>query len=161
MSQINSKTFITDNFLLNSKEAEILYHDYAKDMPIIDYHNHLSPKQIAENKTIDNITEAWLGGDHYKWRAMRTNGVSEDLITGSSSTLEEKFETWADTVPHTLRNPLFHWTQLELKRYFDIDAILQPSSAKEIYKKANEVLATKTPADLLEEMKVEVGLYYR
>ncbi len=156
MKIIKSKKIIKDTFLLNSKEAEILYHEYAKDMPIIDYHNHLSPKQIAENKTIDNITEAWLGGDHYKWRAMRTNGVGEDLITGDSSTLEEKFETWAATVPYTLRNPLFHWTQLELKRYFDIDEILQPSTARKIYNKSNEVLATKTPADLLKEMKVEV-----
>jgi glucuronate isomerase len=157
MSQLNSKTFITENFLLNSKEAEILYYQYAKDMPIIDYHNHLSPKQIAENKTFDNISEAWLGGDHYKWRAMRTNGVNEDLITGTSSSLEEKFETWAETVPYTLRNPLFHWTHLELKRYFDIDEILQPSTSKEIYKKANDILATKTPADLMEIMKVKVA----
>ena len=157
MSQIQSKKFITENFLLNSKTAEVLYHEYAKDMPIIDYHNHLSPKQIAENKPFGNITEAWLGGDHYKWRAMRTNGVDEEMITGASSSLEEKFEIWAETVPSTLRNPLFHWTQLELKRYFDVDAILQPSSAKEIYKKANEVLATKTPADVLEDMKVEVA----
>ncbi len=154
--EITLKKFITDNFLLNSKEAEILYHQYAKDMPIIDYHNHLSPKQIAEDKPMENISEAWLGGDHYKWRAMRTNGSKEELITGSSSTLEEKFQTWAETVPYTLRNPLFHWTQLELKRYFDVDEVLQPSTAKEIYKKANEVLATKTPADLLKEMNVEV-----
>jgi glucuronate isomerase len=132
-----------------------LYHQYAKDMPIIDYHNHLSPKQIAENKPIDNITDAWLHGDHYKWRGMRANGIDEIFITGDA-TQQEKFEKWAETVPQTLRNPLFHWTQLELKRYFDIDAILQSSSAASIYKKANEVLATKTPADLLEEMKVEV-----
>ena len=157
MSQINSKTFITENFLLNSKEAEILYHEYAKDMPIIDYHNHLSPQQIAENKPMANISEAWLGGDHYKWRAMRTNGVKEELITGTSTSLEDKFETWAETVPYTLRNPLFHWTQLELKRYFDIDEILQPSTSKEIYKKANDILATKTPADLMEIMKVKVA----
>lgn len=156
MSQINANTFITDNFLLNSKTAEVLYHEYAKDMPIIDYHNHLSPQLIAEDKPMENISEAWLGGDHYKWRAMRTNGVSEDLITGSSSTLKEKFETWAATVPYTLRNPLFHWTQLELKRYFDIDEILQPSTSKDIYKKANVILETKTPADLLKEMNVEV-----
>jgi len=154
--EITSKKFITDNFLLNSKEAEILYHQYAKDMPIIDYHNHLSPQQIAEDKPIGNISEAWLNGDHYKWRAMRTNGSKEELITGSSSTLEEKFQTWAETVPYTMRNPLFHWTQLELKRYFDIDEILQPSTAKEIYKKANEALATKTPADLLKQMNVAV-----
>jgi len=156
MSQINSKMFITDDFLLNSKEAKILYHEYAKDMPIIDYHNHLSPKQIAENKPIKNITEIWLSGDHYKWRAMRTNGVDEKFISGTSSSSEEKFNKWADTVPYTLRNPLFHWTHLELKRYFGVDKILQSATAKEIYNKANKILATKTPADLLEEMKVEI-----
>lgn len=128
MEHINSKRFITDNFLLNSKEAETLYHDYAKVMPIIDYHNHLSPKQIAENLPINNITDAWLSGDHYKWRAMRANGIEEKHITGNTSK-EEKFQKWAETVPYTLRNPLFHWTQLELKRYFNIDAILQPSTS--------------------------------
>lgn len=155
MNQINAKKFITDNFLLHSKEAIILYHDYAKDMPIIDYHNHLSPKQIAEDLPISNITDAWLNGDHYKWRAMRANGIEEKFITGNS-TKEERFKKWAETVPYTLRNPLFHWTQLELKRYFDIDQILQPSTQKAIYTKANAVLATKTPADLLAQMNVEV-----
>lgn len=155
MSKINSKAFITDNFLLNSKEAEILYHDYAKDMPIIDYHNHLSPRQIAENKPVNNITEVWLSGDHYKWRAMRTNGVNENDITGDASSYT-KFKKWAETVPYTLRNPLFHWTQLELKRYFDIDTILQSSTAKEVYDKANAVLENKTPAQLLEDMNVKV-----
>ena len=155
MRQLKSKTCITDNFLLNSKEAEVLYHQYAKDMPIIDYHNHLSPKQIAEDLPIGNITDAWLSGDHYKWRAMRANGIDEKFITGDASK-EDKFSNWAETVPYTLRNPLFHWTQLELKRYFDIDDILQPATSKEIYKKANAVLANKTPAQLLEQMKVEV-----
>ena len=155
MSQLTSKAFITDNFLLNSKAAEILYHQYAKDMPIIDYHNHLSPKQIAEDLPVENITDAWLSGDHYKWRAMRANGIDEKFITGNASK-EEKFNKWAETVPYTLRNPLFHWTQLELKRYFNIDNILQSSTSKEIYNKANAVLATKTPSQLLEQMKVEV-----
>ena len=145
---IKSKSFITDNFLLNSKEAEVLYHEYAKDMPIIDYHNHLSPKQIAENKPIRNITEAWLGGDHYKWRGMRANGIDEKFITGST-TLEERFNKWAETSPYTLRNPLFHWTQLELKRYFDIDEILQPSTAKAIYNKANAVLENKNTSTII------------
>jgi len=149
------KPFITDSFLLNSKEAIVLYHDYAKDMPIIDYHNHLSARKIAENKTVQNITDVWLTGDHYKWRAMRTNGIDEEFITGAT-TLEERFMKWAETVPMTIRNPLFHWTHLELKRYFDIDDILQPSNAKEIYKKANAVLTHKTPADLLKDMNVEV-----
>nr|WP_313795285.1 glucuronate isomerase [uncultured Allomuricauda sp.] len=155
MGQIQSKIFITDNFLLNSKEAETLYHQHAKQMPIIDYHNHLSPQEIAEDKPIGNITKAWLSGDHYKWRGMRANGVEEKYITGDAS-LEDKFVKWAETVPYTLRNPLFHWTQLELKRYFDVDTILQSSSAKEIYGEANQILASKTPAQLLEEMNVEV-----
>lgn len=155
MDQIASKTFITDNFLLQSAEAETLYHEYAKNMPIIDYHNHLSPKQIAENKPIANITDAWLSDDHYKWRGMRANGIDERFITGDASK-QEKFDKWAETVPHTLRNPLFHWTQLELKRYFDIDTILQPATSNDIYQKANEILAVKTPADLLKDMKVKV-----
>lgn len=155
MVSIQSKTFITDNFLLHSDVAIELYHNYAKDMPIIDYHNHLSPKLIAENQPVKNITEAWLNGDHYKWRGMRANGVDENFITGSSS-LKDRFDKWAETVPYTLRNPLFHWTQLELKRYFDIDDILQPSTAKDIYKKTNAVLEHKTPAQLLRDMKVEV-----
>ena len=155
MRTIRSKTFITDNFLLNSKEAETLYHEYAAAMPIIDYHNHLSPKQIAEDLPIENITDAWLSGDHYKWRGMRANGIDEKFITGDSSK-EEKFNKWAETVPYTLRNPLFHWTQLELKRYFNIDTILQSNTSKEIYEKANAVLATKTPSQLLEQMQVEV-----
>ena len=155
MRKIYSKRFILDNFLLNSKEAEILFHDYAKEMPIIDYHNHLSAKKIAENKPINNITEAWLKEDHYKWRGMRANGVDEKFITGNAS-LKEKFIKWAETVPYTYRNPLFHWTQLELKRYFNIDSILQASSAEEIYERANDILSSKTPASILEEMKVEI-----
>lgn len=152
---MNTTNFITDNFILQSEVAETLYHKYAKDLPIIDYHNHLSAKKISENKPVKNITEAWLKEDHYKWRGMRANGIDEKYITGSS-TLEERFNKWAETVPYTLRNPLFHWTHLELKRYFDIDDILQPSTAKAIYKKANVVLEHKTPAQLLEDMKVEV-----
>ncbi|TYA74291.1 glucuronate isomerase [Seonamhaeicola marinus] len=155
MSSIESKNFITDNFLLQSKEAEILYHDYAKSMPIIDYHNHLSAKEIAENKPINNITKAWLSEDHYKWRGMRAYGIEEKYISGNA-TLEEKFQKWAETVPHTLRNPLFHWTQLELKRYFDVDDILQPKNASDIYNKANIILEHKTPAQLLKDMNVEV-----
>ena len=148
--------FITDNFVLQSDVAEKLYHNYAKDLPIIDYHNHLSPQLIAENQPIKNITEAWLKGDHYKWRAMRANGIEEKYITGSEASDKEKFLKWAETVPYTLRNPLFHWTHLELKRYFDIDELLQPNTAEAIYKKANAVLENKTPAQLLEDLKVEV-----
>ncbi|WP_344786848.1 glucuronate isomerase [Postechiella marina] len=155
MSKIKASGFITDDFLLESEAAKTLYHNYAKDLPIIDYHNHLSPQLIAENKPVNNITEAWLKEDHYKWRGMRANGIEEKFITGNAP-LEDKFSKWAETVPYTLRNPLFHWTQLELKRYFDIDSILQPNTASEIYKKANAILSTKTPAQLLEQMKVEV-----
>ncbi|MFH4967526.1 glucuronate isomerase [Gaetbulibacter sp. M240] len=152
---INSKKFITDDFLLQSNIAKTLYHDYAKAMPIIDYHNHLSPQQIAENKPVKNITKVWLDGDHYKWRGMRANGIEEHYITGDAS-LFNRFEKWAETVPYTLRNPLFHWTQLELKRYFDIDTILQSETAEIIYNEANAVLENKTPAQLLEMMNVEV-----
>ena len=148
--------FITDDFLLQSEVARTLYHEYAKDLPIIDYHNHLSPKQIAEDLPIKNITNAWLNGDHYKWRGMRANGIDEIFITGSASSNKEKFLNWAETVPYTLRNPLFHWTHLELKRYFNIDDLLNPNTAEDIYEKANAILEHKTPAQLLEQMKVEV-----
>ncbi|WP_142783412.1 glucuronate isomerase [Changchengzhania lutea] len=153
---MNSIHFINDNFLLQSEIAETLYHSYAKNLPIIDYHNHLSAKQIAEGLPIQNITKAWLNGDHYKWRAMRANGIDEMYITGSETSEKEKFFKWAETVPYTLRNPLFHWTHLELKRYFNIDDMLSPNTAEAIYKKANTILKDKTPAQLLEQMKVEV-----
>ena len=153
---MKTSNFITDNFILQSEIAKTLYHDYAKDLPIIDYHNHLSPQLIAEDKPIRNITDAWLNGDHYKWRAMRANGIDEIYITGSATSKKEKFLKWAETVPYTLRNPLFHWTHLELKRYFNIDDILQPSSAESIYESANLILENKTPAQLLEDLKVEV-----
>lgn len=152
---MKANQFITDNFLLQSEVAEVLYHQYAKDLPIIDYHNHLSAKKIAENIPVKNISDAWLKEDHYKWRGMRANGIDEKFITGDS-TQKEKFLSWSETVPYTLKNPLFHWTHLELKRYFGIDDILQPSSAEVIYDKANKILAKKTPADLLELMRVEV-----
>lgn len=152
---MKTTNFITDNFLLQNELAEILYNNYAKDLPIIDYHNHLSAKAIAENQPIKNITNVWLDGDHYKWRAMRANGIEESYITGNTSP-KEKFLKWAETVPYTLRNPLYHWTHLELKRYFNIDELLQPSTAEFIYNKTNDVLNKKTPAQLLEDMKVEV-----
>jgi glucuronate isomerase len=155
MTTIDADNFITDNFLLNSDTAQILYHDYAKKMPIIDYHNHLSPKQIAENNPMANLSDGWLNDDHYKWRAMRANGIDEKYITGNASQ-EDRFKKWAETVPYTLRNPLFHWTHLELKRYFDVDEILQKNNASELYKKANAILVDKTPAQLLEQMNVEV-----
>ena len=131
-----STTFIHDNFLLENKYAEELYHDYSKNQPIIDYHNHLSPQAIAEDKIFDNITKVWINGDHYKWRAMRTLGINEQFITGSASD-KDKFVNWAKTVPYTMRNPLFHWTHLELARYFDITDLLNEKSAERIYEEAS------------------------
>jgi glucuronate isomerase len=115
--------FIHDNFLLENKYAEELYHNYSKNQPIIDYHNHLSPKLIAENTIFENITQGWINGDHYKWRAMRTLGVNETFITGQAAD-KDKFLQWGKTVPYTMRNPLYHWTHLELARYFDIYELL-------------------------------------
>lgn len=135
------KKFMDENFLLNSDAAERLYHDYAKDMPIIDYHCHLPPAQIAADTMFENITQAWLYGDHYKWRAMRTNGVPESYCTGNNTDWE-KFEKWAATVPYTLRNPLHHWTHLELQRYFGVTDVLSPASAKHIYDTCNQLLQT-------------------
>jgi glucuronate isomerase len=137
------KKFIDENFLLQNITAQKLYHEFAKEMPIIDYHNHLSPDQIARDINFENLTQLWLYGDHYKWRAMRTNGVDEKYITGNATDYE-KFEQWAATVPYTLRNPLYHWTHLELQRYFDIDTLLSPATAKVIYDECSAKL--KTPA---------------
>ncbi|GAB1855478.1 glucuronate isomerase [Flavobacteriaceae bacterium MHTCC 0001] len=145
-----------EGLFLNSETAKTLYHEFAKKMPIVDYHNHLPAKMIAENEPIGNITKAWLLEDHYKWRALRANGIDENFITGTAPAYE-KFEKWAETVPFTVGNPLFHWNQLELKRYFDIDTLLQPNSAKEVYDKANEILKSKTPAQLLEDMQVKIA----
>jgi len=149
------KSFLDENFLLKNKTAEILYHEYAKSMPIIDYHCHLPQQQIAEDKNFDNLTQIWLYGDHYKWRAMRTNGVNEAYCTGNKSDYE-KFEQWAATVPYTLRNPLYHWTHLELQRYFDVHDILSPSSAKDIYDNCSEKLRSKeySVKNLLRKMNV-------
>ncbi len=151
------KTFLDDNFLLQNKTAEKLYHDHAKKMPIIDYHCHLIPEQIANNKQFDNITQPWLYGDHYKWRAMRTNGVDERFCTGDATDWE-KFEKWAETVPYTMRNPLYHWTHLELKGYFGIDEILDKDSSKRIYDKAGSLLQTEPyrVQGLLKKMNVKV-----
>lgn len=133
-------SFIHDDFLLTTAAARRLYHDYAAPEPILDYHCHLPPKDIAENRQFANLFEIWLEGDHYKWRAMRANGVAERYCTGDA-TPYEKFEAWARTVPHTLRNPLFHWTHLELKRYFGIDELLDETTARSIWDRANEQLA--------------------
>ncbi len=133
-------SFIHDDFLLSTKTASRLYHTFADDEPILDYHNHLPPKDIAQDRQFKNLFEIWLEGDHYKWRAMRCNGVPEDFITGSASPFE-KFMAWAKTVPHTLRNPLYHWTHLELKRYFGIDELLDEKSAIAIWEKSCAMLA--------------------
>lgn len=135
------KKFMDENFLLHTETAQKLYHEHAAKMPIFDYHCHISPKEIAENKSFENITQIWLYGDHYKWRAMRTNGVDERYCTGDASDWE-KFEKWAETVPHTLRNPLYHWTHLELKKFFGIDKVLSPETAKEIWDACNEKLTS-------------------
>ncbi len=132
--------YLDENFLLHSPTARRLFHEVAIDQPIIDYHCHLSPKEIATDHRWADLSEIWLRGDHYKWRLMRANGVNEDLITGDSSP-REKFQAWAETVPFTLRNPIHHWTHLELRRYFDIDLMLGPDTADEIWDRANAKLA--------------------
>jgi glucuronate isomerase len=134
-------SFIHDDFLLSTKTARRLYHEYAEDQPILDYHCHLPPKDVAENRRFANLFEIWLEGDHYKWRAMRADGVAEQYCTGNASPYE-KFLAWARTVPHTLRNPLYHWTHLELKRYFGIDELLDEESAPRVWEQANQALAT-------------------
>ncbi|MEC7769852.1 MAG: glucuronate isomerase [Bacteroidota bacterium] len=151
------QNFITDNFLLHNKYAEELYHEYAAKQPIIDYHCHLSPAQIAKDHIFENLTQAWIQGDHYKWRAMRAAGVNERYITGSADD-REKFQGWAATVPYTLRNPLYHWTHLELKRYFDIDLLLNNDTAHEIYHETSVKLKSGAYScqNLIQDMNVEV-----
>jgi glucuronate isomerase len=136
------KTFMDDNFVLQTDTAQQLYHEYAEKQPIIDYHCHLDPKQIAQNRQFDNLGQIWLEGDHYKWRAMRTNGIDERYITGTETSDWEKFEKWAETVPYTMRNPLYHWTHLELKTAFGVRSILKPETAKDIYEKCTALLRT-------------------
>ena len=151
------KSFLDKDFLLQTEIAKQLYHEFAKEMPIIDYHNHLLPEQIANDVNFENLTQVWLYGDHYKWRAMRSNGVNEKYCTGDASDYE-KFEQWAATVPYTLRNPLYHWTHLELQRYFNVDKILSPDTAREIYDHCSAKL--KMPEysvrNLLRKMNVKV-----
>jgi glucuronate isomerase len=150
--------FMDDNFLLDTRQAEILYHEFAADMPIIDYHCHLPPEQIADNHQFRNLYEIWLAGDHYKWRAMRSNGVDERYCTGNASDWE-KFEQWAATVPYTLRNPLYHWTHLELKKTFGIrNKLLDSTTAKEIWDRCNEKLAKPefSTRGLLQQSKVKM-----
>ena len=152
------KNFMDKDFLLESETAKDLYHNHAAKMPIIDYHCHLDPKMIADDHRFRSITELWLGGDHYKWRALRTNGVDEKYITGDSSDWE-KFEKWAETVPYTFRNPLYHWTHLELQTAFGIDKLLNPETAREIYDRCNDMLQNDpemTARGLMRKYGVEV-----
>ena len=151
------KKFLDDNFLLQTKTAQRLYHEFAKDMPIIDYHCHLPPDQIANDINFENLTQVWLYGDHYKWRAMRTNGVPEGYCTGNKPDFE-KFKKWAETVPYTLRNPLYHWAHLELQRYFDVYEILNGETAEKIYNECTEKLRSPeySVRNLLRGMNVKV-----
>lgn len=149
--------FIHDDFMLNSKAAKTLYHDYAESIPIYDFHCHLSPKEIAENKKFTNISEIWLHGDHYKWRAMRSLGIDEDFVTGNASD-EEKFKAWAKSVPFTVGNPLYHWTHLELKRYFGIDRLLNEETSAEVWNDCNALLQSNelTTQSIIAKSNVKV-----
>lgn len=140
------KNFMCDDFLLSNETAKVLYHDYAAKMPIIDYHCHINPKEIADNLKFDSMTQVWLGGDHYKWRAIRSNGVDEAFITGTASP-REKFQKWAETLPKAIGNPLYHWTHLELKKYFDYTGVFNANTAEEVWNLCNAKLQT-------EEMRV-------
>lgn len=150
-------SFLSKDFLLQSEYAKILYHDYASSLPIIDYHNHLPPGEIAANRQFENISKIWLAGDHYKWRAMRTLGINEHYVTGEASDLQ-KFQKWSETVPYTMRNPLYHWTHMELRRYFDVDELLHGDNASAIYQHTTELLQSPEfrAQQLLEKMNVEV-----
>lgn len=152
-----SQKFIHDNFLLENKYAEELYHNYSKNQSIIDYHNHLNPQFIAEDKIFDNITQVWINGDHYKWRAMRTLGINEQFVTGNGSD-KDKFLNWGKTVPYTMRNPLYHWTHLELARYFDIYDLLNEKSAEKIYIETSEKINSQaySTQNLLKKVNAEL-----
>ena len=149
--------FLSSSFLLESEIAEKLYFEFAEPLPIIDYHNHLSAEQVAQNHKFDNLTQIWLEGDHYKWRAMRLFGIEERYITGEADDYQ-KFTAWAKTVPHTLRNPLYHWTHMELRKPFDIDELLSEKTAEDIYQRASTMLQNDSfsTRSLLEKAKVEV-----
>ena len=151
------KPFLDSEFLLQTETARMLYHEHAQKMPIIDYHCHLNPQEIAENHRFADLTEIWLGGDHYKWRAMRANGVAEEYITGNKPSFE-KLLKWADTLQHAMRNPLYHWTHLELSRVFGINKVLNPSSAREIYDECTAMLQTPEfrAQAIMERMNVDV-----
>jgi glucuronate isomerase len=150
------KKFLDDNFLLTNETAENLYHTHAASMPIIDYHCHLPPEDIASDRKFENLTKAWLEGDHYKWRGMRSNGVNEKYITGDATDWE-KFQKWAETVPFTMRNPLYHWTHMELKKPFGVQQLLNKDSARSIYDTCNSLLEKPefTCRGLMRQFKVE------
>lgn len=150
-------TFLSEDFLLKNQYARILFHGYAKDLPILDYHNHLPSAEITKNRIFENISQIWLAGDHYKWRAMRTLGISEEFITGKAPD-KDKFMKWSATVPYTMRNPLYHWTHLELKRYFGIDEVLNAENGSKIYDQTFEMLSEPdfSAPSLLRKMNVEV-----
>lgn len=152
------KDFLDDNFVLENDVAQLLYHQFSKHLPIIDYHCHLDPKLIAEDYQFDNLGEIWLGGDHYKWRALRANGVDERYITGKDTSHWDKFEKWAETVPYTMRNPLYHWTHLELKTAFGVTKLLNPKTAREIYDECTAKLRTEafSARGLMKHYNVEV-----
>lgn len=151
------KNFLDKDFLLHSDTARVLYHEHAAKQPIIDYHCHLVPQMIADNYQFADLTEIWLGGDHYKWRAMRANGIPEEYITGNKPSYE-KFEKWAETMPYTMRNPLYHWTHLELSRIFGVNKILKPETAREIYEECTAKLQTPEfrARAIMERMHVEL-----
>jgi len=152
------KNFLDEDFLLQTETAKKLYHEHAAKMPIIDYHCHLIPSMVANDHQFKTLTECWLGGDHYKWRGMRTNGIDEKYITGKDTSDWEKFEKWAETVPNTMRNPLYHWTHLELKTAFGIEKLLSPATAREIYDECTAKLQTPeySARNLMRKYKVEV-----
>ena len=154
---MQNKNFIHDDFLLTNDTSRNLYHEFASKMPIIDYHCHLPPQEIANDKTWETITELWLGGDHYKWRAMRSNGIHENVVTGSADSWE-KFSAWAETMPKLMGNPLYHWNQLELARYFNIYELLGPNSCQRIYEQCNELLGDSglSSRKLIKESNVKV-----
>ena len=147
--------FINDDFLLESKYAQELYHNYAENLPLIDFHCHLDPAEISQDKKWDNISQVWLGGDHYKWRTMRSNGIEEKYITGDASD-REKFQKFAETIPYMLRNPMYHWCHLELARFFGIDdVLLSGKTAEEVWNRANEALKTLSARECMTKSNVE------
>ncbi len=154
---MSATSFIHDDFLLDSEEARELYHGFAGKMPIIDFHTHLPPEEVAQDRQWENLTQIWLYGDHYKWRALRSNGVAEELVTGPAGD-RARFDAWAATMPYLLRNPLYHWTHLELARYFDTLDLLSPATADTIWERGNEMLARPalSARGLMEQSNVEV-----